>query len=143
MLSGFVAALALGAASTLSAVPARVAGTLSDPVVSALGVGRSLGARQLGVAEDLALVVAIAGVVALIAGPGRLSRGGPAWTGLRTDAPERWAAWWAAAPGARPVGSARAESHSRRWNIAGIVLAAATFGLAVRVFLIAAGRGFL
>lgn len=127
----------LGVLATFATVPARVASSFAVPVATTLGVGRPLAAGELGIAEDLAAVVMIAGVIALIAGPGRLSHGGAPAPGRAVEKPLRWTAWWAA------TGTSQRPGHSRRWNLAALILGAGTLGLAVRIYIASAGRGFL
>lgn len=142
------AGVGLAAALALAAVPARATSGLAFPTAGALGRGRllSVGA-EAGVAEGLAAVAFAVGLIAFAAGPGRGGTGGA--PGRRTEPPAWWRrlAWWAAPGGTPAEGSAaaaaRADRISRVWLLAAGALAAGAVGVVVRVFLAAAGRGFL
>lgn len=123
----------IAAAVGLSAIPERVTHALAFPAADALGVGRLLrtGAEP-GLPDGLAVVMAVAALLAFLVGPGRIGAGGP--------------------PGgpARPVrvlpippALARIMHAERVWAVAATVLVAASVGVALRVYDVAAGRGFL
>jgi len=143
--AGVLAGVSLAGALALVAAPARMLGGIAFPVADALGVGRLLSVRGTpGIAENLAAVMAIAAVVAFVLGPGRTGSGGA--SGRRSPGVDRWLAWWACAPlsaGRSASAAARAESAARRLDPAIAVLVAAAIGLALKVYVAAAGRGFL
>ncbi len=126
--------LSLAAATALAALPVRALHGLAFPVADALGVGRLLrvGAEP-GVAEDLALAMVAVAVLAFLVGPGRAGSGGPP-SGSTSALPRRFALLPARLPFRIP---------EREWSIAGTALIAASIGIAIRVYVVAAGRGFL
>ncbi|MEX2557297.1 MAG: hypothetical protein WEB06_16910 [Actinomycetota bacterium] len=126
--------LSVAAATALAALPVRAVHGLAFPVSDALGVGRLLrvGAEP-GVAEDLAIVMVAVAVLAFLVGPGRAGSGGPPAGSPRTP-PRRFALLPARLP--LPIAE-------REWSIAATVLMAASIGIAIRVYIVASGRGFL
>lgn len=145
--SGVVAAIALAAALVPAAVPARAASGLGVPVATLLGTGRLLSTGGVpGVPEDLAAVALAAAVVAFAAGPGRMGRGGAPGR-RRVERSRSLLDWWARAAAAPSYASTLARdaatSAARRWGAAGAFLLAVSLGLALRVYVVAAGRGFL
>ena len=130
---GVASALAgsIGAAAglALAAMPVRAASWLGEPVARSLDVGRLLSVGgETGVPAPVAIVVVGAAVVAFLAGPGG---GSPALihddrTAVQADFPQPLAA-----------------GHLRRWTFIAGFLMAASLGIAVRVYLTAAARGFL
>lgn len=123
--------LSLVAVTALAALPARALHGLAFPVADALGVGRLLRAgAEPGMAEDLALVMVAVAALGFLVGPGRAGSGGP---------PSAITARRFALPRVRlPLRIAE-----REWSIAGTVLMAVSSGIAIRVYIVAAGRGFL
>lgn len=137
-LDGLWLAPALGAVALLVVVPARVTSAFATRVAATLGLGRLLGGNDLGVGEDLGLWMAIAAVIGLAAAAGG---GEPAPREARPGAP-RWAAWWSAAAPVPGAEAALASSVGRWRRLAG-ALGIATLALAVRLYVLAAGNGFL
>ena len=128
-------ALALAALVAVAALPQRATSGLAFPVADALGVGRLLGVGDgPGVSDELAVVMIGAAFLAFVVGPGRLGTGG-APQRRRTDPPE------VTIP-IPPVLSGFLE-HARAWKVAAAILLAASIGVAMRVYIVAAGRGFL
>ena len=126
--------LSLAAAAALAALPVRAVHGLAFPVADALGVGRLLRVGlEPGIAEDLALVMVAVAVLAFLVGPGRAGSGGPP-SGSRPALP----GWLAFVPVRLPL-----RIGEREWSLAGTVLIAASIGIAIRVYIVAAGRGFL
>lgn len=144
--TGVVAVVGLLAALALAAVPARAATGLGIPVNNVLGTGRLLTtAATPGIPDDLAAVALAAGLLAFAAGPGRAgSGGGPR---RRAGGARLPLDWWARAASAPAYGStlaaAEADRRARRWGAAGALLLAIAVGLALRIYVVAAGRGFL
>ena len=141
------AALGIAAAAALAAAPARAASGIGIPVAASLGIGPLLSAGgDPGVPEGLAVLILAAGLIAFAAGPGSgrddaepAEPSEPAAVARRGGgvAGGRILSWWACAP------EARANEAVRRWAMGAAVLAALAAGLAVRVYIVAAGRGFL
>jgi hypothetical protein len=143
----FAASIGIATGLALAAVPDRATNWLAIPVSRTLGVGRLLSiGGEPGIAEGLAIIVLGVALIALLAGPGRVGSGGAPGrsrillVGLRFD-------WWAGAAIAPEPGSghaaARATNEARRWAIAAVILFVGAVGLAARVYVAAAGRGFL
>jgi len=144
---GVVAAIGFATVLALAAVPARAASGLGIPVANLLGSGRLLTTGSApGIPEDLAAVALAAAVVAFAAGPGRLGRGGAPGR-RRIERSRSFLDWWARAASAPSYGSTLARdaatATARRWGAAGALLFAVSVGLALRVYIVAAGRGFL
>jgi hypothetical protein len=140
------AGVALAGALALVAVPARALSGIAFPVTDALGIGRLLSVGgSPGVAENLAAVMALVALVAFVIGPGRTGSGGVA---RRRPSPsaDRWLAWWACAPasaGGSTTAALRADGLARRLSPAVVLLIAASIGVAAKIYVAAAGRGFL
>lgn len=129
--SGLWGSLGLAAVVAIAALPTRVLHGLAFPVADALGVGRLLGVgSEPGIPPDVALIMAGVAVVAFIVGPGRTVSGAPH---VRIAEPGR----------SLPFEGLRLPGGERAWSIAGTVLAAASIGIAIRVYVEAAARGFL
>ncbi len=145
--SAVIGVLGLLVALALAAVPARAASGLGSPVINGLGTGSLLTtATAPGIPEDLAVVALAAGALALAAGPGRTGSGGA--PGRRRPAGKRVLLdWWGRAASAPAYGStlaaADADRRVLRWGAAGVLLLAISLGLALRIYVVAAGRGFL
>ncbi|MGH2785176.1 MAG: hypothetical protein ACRDJ1_07925, partial [Actinomycetota bacterium] len=123
------------AAVALAALPQRVTHGLAFPVADALGVGRLLRVgTEPGIADDLGVIMLGVALLTFVAGPGKMGSGG-------APGPERRRPIAAPIPIPRPI--AFLAGHERAWMIAGTVAAAASIGIAVRVYVEAAGRGFL
>lgn len=123
----------VAAAAAIATVPVRVTHGLALPAADALGVGRLLRAGpEPGVIDELAILIVGVAVVAFVVGPGRAGLGGPP---SRRSAP------------LLPTLEARFRMsfaiESRHWTTAAAVLIAASIGVAIRVYVVAAGRGFL
>ena len=143
----FAGTLGVTACLAIAAVPERATTWLSVPIARTLGVGRLLSVGGTpGLAAGLAVIVLGAGVLAATAGPGRMGSGGPPGSGPARRLPLPLD-WWARAAGAPARGSTiaagRAAFIARRWAIAATVMFAVAVGLAARVWVAAAGRGFL
>jgi hypothetical protein len=142
-----VAVIGLLAALALAAVPARAATGLGIPINNVLGTGRLLSTADApGIPEDLAVVALAAGLVAFAVGPGRAGSGGAPGRrrAIGTRFPLGWWARAASAPGyGSTLASAEADRRALRWGAAGALLLAVAVGLALRVYVVAAGRGFL
>jgi hypothetical protein len=147
-------ALGIAVALALAALPGRAATGLGVPVAASVGTGRLLSpGGETGVAHELAILAIAAAALAFAAGPGRLGSGGaPGVRGApgasRRDRGSPYAfRWWASAPDEpnpkSALASGLAASRARRYAIAAIVLFAASLGLALRIFVVASGRGFL
>ena len=137
----------IGVALALAAVPEEAASGLGVPVARVLGTGRLLSVGgEPGVNEAVAALALAAAVVAFVVGPGRVGTGGSAArrTAHRFVIP---LAWWAGVGGAPSTGSLeasrRAEREARRWAMIAGILFLASIGLGIRLYLAAAGRGFL
>lgn len=125
-------ALGLAAMIAIAALPARAVHGLALPVADALGVGRVLGVRpEAGIPEDLALIMAGVALVAFLIGPSSSGR-----SQVQASLP---------APGSRalPFDGWSLPGGERAWTIAGTVLIAASIGVAIRIYVEAAARGFL
>lgn len=128
--------LALAAVVAMVAVPVRATHGLAFPVADALGVGRLLGTPgDSGIGEDLALAMVIAGFLALLIGPGRAGSGGPPGRSSRAPFAGNFALLLRLPD--------RLRIDARGWSFAAGVLFAASIGVAIRVYVVAAGRGFL
>jgi hypothetical protein len=123
-------AVGVSAGLALAALPIRSASWLGEPVARTLGVGRLLSVGgEPGVAAGFAIVVMGAALVAFLIGPGHTV--GDLATGELGRPPE-------------PEGvAAPATADVRRWTYAAMFLIAVSLGVAVRVYLSAANRGFL
>lgn len=145
--TGVVAAIGLLAALALAAVPVRASTGLGIPVNNALGTGRLLTTEGApGIPEDVAAAALASGLIAFAAGPGRAGSGGA--PGRRRPTRTRSIFdWWARAAAAPAYGStlarADADDRARRWGAAGALLLAVGVGLALRIYVVSAGRGFL
>jgi hypothetical protein len=144
VLAGGTAGLALVAALALAALPEHATRGLAFPVADALDEGRLLApSPPPGIGSDLGVVVVGAALLAFALGPGKTGTGGAT---ARADT-ARFLAWWAAPGPAPSEGSssarARADRIARPWGAAGVVLFVAAVVLALRLYAIAAGRGFL
>lgn len=144
---GVFAGIALAVTLSLAAVPARAASGLGIPVGNVLGTGRLLSTGGApGIAEDVAVVALAVALVAFAAGPGRTGGGGAPHRSriMRLRSPLDW---WARAAAAPSYGSTiardAATAAARRWGAAFALLFAVSIGLALRVYVVAAGRGFL
>jgi len=145
--AAFAASIGIATGLALAALPARAQEWLAIPVARNLGVGRLLSVGgEPGMAEGLALIVLAVAAIAFLAGPGRLGSGGaPGRVPI-----VRFAValeWWASSARAPEPGSgyaaSRAANGTRRWMVAATVVFAVALGLAARVYIVAAGRGFL
>lgn len=131
--AAFAGANGVAACLALALLPVRAASWLGEPVARSLGVGRLLSVGgEPGVAAGLAVVVLGAAIIAFLAGPGRIET---AASPEQETPPAGRADGFAAAA---PVADA-----TRRWAIAAMLLLAVSVGIAVRVYITAAGRGFL
>ena len=128
--SALAGAVGVSAGLALAALPIRSASWLGEPVARTLGVGRLLSVGgEPGVAAGFAIVVMGAALVAFLIGPGHTV--GDLATGELGRPPE-------------PEGvAAPATADVRRWTYAAMFLIAVSLGVAVRVYLSAANRGFL
>jgi len=144
--------IGLAAALAIAAVPVRAASGLGVPVAATLGTGRLLSiGGDPGISAVLAVVIVAVAAVAFIAAPIAArpaigpADGAPAdrdTAELVSDRPGLFA-WWAVAPDGPVVLGERAMETTRRWAIAAAILIALSAGLALRVYVVAAGRGFL
>jgi hypothetical protein len=145
--AAFAASIGIATGLALAAVPQRAADWLAIPVARSLGVGRLLSVGgEPGMAEGLALIVLGVALIALLAGPGRLGSGGAPGRPpvVRFAVALEWWAGSARAPGSGSVHAASRATHvTRRWTVVAMVLFAVALGLAARVYIVAAGRGFL
>ena len=125
--------LAVAAGVALATLPVRAMHGLVFPVADALGVGRLLRVgSEPGVAEDLALGMVAAAVLAFLLGPGRAGSGGPPSASTH-----------ALRPRSLVLPRVRLPIAEREWSFAATVLMAASAGIAIRIYIVAAGRGFL
>jgi hypothetical protein len=139
------AAIGTAVALTIAAAPERATEWLAVPVARSLGVGTLLSTGgERGFAGGLAVIVLVVGVVGFAVGPGVVGGGGPPG---RSRNRVRLFDWWAGgarAPGhGSALAAARASLGARRWTVGAMVLFVASIGLAARVYVVAAGRGFL
>jgi hypothetical protein len=145
--AAFAASIGIATGLALAAVPERTTDWLALPVAQSLGVGRLLSVGgEPGMADGLALIVLGVALIALLAGPGRLGSGGAPsrMPAVRFAVAFEWWAWAARAPGrGSGFAASRAASETRRWTIVATALFAVAVGLAARVYIVAAGRGFL
>jgi hypothetical protein len=127
--------LSIAAVTAIAAVPQRVMHGLAFPVADALGVGRLLRVGfEPGITDELAVIMIGAAALAFLTGPGPLGSGG-APAARRIDPPE------VSVPVPRVV--LGLLEHARAWTVAGAVLLAASVGIAIRIYVVAARRGFL
>jgi len=147
--AAIAAAIGIAVGLTMAALPGRAASGLGVPVAGALGVGRLLSVGgEPGITDTLGVLALAAGLAAFAAGPGRFGSGGAPRGRSARRIPGEVFAWWAAAPAAPNDGSSTLAMHAagvevRRWAMAAAFLFAVSLGLALRIFIVAAGRGFL
>lgn len=128
-------ALSLAALVAIAALPQRATSGLAFPVADALGVGRLLRVGDgLGVSDELAVIMIGVALVAFLVGPGRVGLGG-APLRRRAEPPE------VSIP--IPRAFLGLLEHAPAWTVAGAILVAGSIGVAIRIYLVAAGRGFL
>jgi hypothetical protein len=131
--AAFAGVIGVAACLALAVLPVRAASWLGEPVARSLGVGRLLSVGgEPGVAAGLAIVVLGVAIIAFLAGPGRIETG--ATPEQETPPVLRADGFAAAAP---------ATDATRQWAFAAMFLLAVSVGIAVRVYITAAQRGFL
>ena len=131
--STFAGAVGVAAGLALAALPVRSVSWLGEPVARSLGVGRLLTVGgEPGIAASFAVIVIGVAAIAFLVGPGRTNAGAPP---AELDRP--------AMKAEADTVDGPASSDVRRWAYVAMFLFAVSLGVAVRVYVSAAGRGFL